>query len=531
MAEIISQHQQSSFTDPQNGQSPIDADQVRANDNALRTAYNAHDADTGIHVQSSAIGSRPSAATTGRKWVTVDGSAVRVWYDTGSTWAEVDYLNQTQGGTVAGATTFTQEITASGGVAGDVTGNVTGDVTGNADTATALATGRNIAIAGDVTATGVAFDGTANISLTAAITAGAIVNADINASAAIADTKLATISTSGKVANSATTADAANTTSAIVARDSSGNFAAAQVTVTKLVHSGTTISLRGVDYVLPAADGNSGDILSTDGAGTLSWQPDAGGGGSVSGSGTTGTLPKWTGGSALGNSIIVEASGMIRVGTNPGQSGVLGLPNNSAITARNAANSADVALISLNGSNFVVVGASSSTIVAAQSGLLSTGAITMSVNQFTINGLQYAFPGSHGSSGYVLTNNGSGTLSWSAIPGGVSGLTTGTLPKASGATTLTDSVITESGGNISVSGNVNTAGVFQKSGTQVVGARVTGFAKMTNATSLKDVSGYDMVNEIDSAADLGTLTGGVRGLARFVNAMYDALAAHGLMGA
>src|SRR5690606_8244681 len=107
MAEIISQHQQSSFTDPQNGQSPIDADQVRANDNALRTAYNAHDADTGIHVQSSAIGSRPSAATTGRKWVTVDGSAVRVWYDTGSTWAEVDYLNQTQGGTVAGATTFT----------------------------------------------------------------------------------------------------------------------------------------------------------------------------------------------------------------------------------------------------------------------------------------------------------------------------------------------------------------------------------------------------------------------------------------
>ena len=59
---------------------------------------------------------------------------------------------------------------------------------------------------------------------------GAIVNADINASAAIADTKLATISTAGKVSNSATTATSANTVSAIVARDSSGNFSAGTIT-------------------------------------------------------------------------------------------------------------------------------------------------------------------------------------------------------------------------------------------------------------------------------------------------------------
>ena len=51
------------------------------------------------------------------------------------------------------------------------------------------------------------------------ITDGTIVNADINASAAIADTKLATISTASKVSNSATTATSANTASAIVARD------------------------------------------------------------------------------------------------------------------------------------------------------------------------------------------------------------------------------------------------------------------------------------------------------------------------
>ena len=58
---------------------------------------------------------------------------------------------------------------------------------------------------------------------------GTIVNADINASAAIADTKLGTISTSGKVSNSATTATSSNTTGAIVARDSSGNFSAGTI--------------------------------------------------------------------------------------------------------------------------------------------------------------------------------------------------------------------------------------------------------------------------------------------------------------
>jgi hypothetical protein len=59
---------------------------------------------------------------------------------------------------------------------------------------------------------------------------GTILNADINASAAIVDTKLATIATGGKVSNSATTATNANTASAIVARDGSGNFSAGTIT-------------------------------------------------------------------------------------------------------------------------------------------------------------------------------------------------------------------------------------------------------------------------------------------------------------
>jgi hypothetical protein len=60
-------------------------------------------------------------------------------------------------------------------------------------------------------------------------TVSGIVNADISATAAIADNKLAQISTANKVANSATSATSANTANAIVARDSSGNFSAGTI--------------------------------------------------------------------------------------------------------------------------------------------------------------------------------------------------------------------------------------------------------------------------------------------------------------
>jgi hypothetical protein len=63
-----------------------------------------------------------------------------------------------------------------------------------------------------------------------AATVANIVNADISAAAAIADTKLAQITTAGKVANSATTATNASTPNAIVARDGSGNFSAGTIT-------------------------------------------------------------------------------------------------------------------------------------------------------------------------------------------------------------------------------------------------------------------------------------------------------------
>lgn len=70
-----------------------------------------------------------------------------------------------------------------------------------------------------------------------------IVNADINSAAAIADTKLATISTAGKVSNAATTATSSNTANAIVSRDASGNFSAGTITVNKLTAGPSAVTM------------------------------------------------------------------------------------------------------------------------------------------------------------------------------------------------------------------------------------------------------------------------------------------------
>ena len=78
---------------------------------------------------------------------------------------------------------------------------------------------KNTTTAHGITLANIVQTGTTGTVNSTMILDGTIVNADINASAGIVDTKLATISTASKVSNSATTAASANTASAIVARD------------------------------------------------------------------------------------------------------------------------------------------------------------------------------------------------------------------------------------------------------------------------------------------------------------------------
>jgi len=92
------------------------------------------------------------------------------------------------------ATTATDANTASAIVTRDASGNfsagtITADLTGNAATATKLDSSRTFEVTGDVTGT-VSSDLTSGASITTSIASGAIVDDNINTSAAIAGTKI-----------------------------------------------------------------------------------------------------------------------------------------------------------------------------------------------------------------------------------------------------------------------------------------------------------------------------------------------------
>jgi hypothetical protein len=108
---------------------------------------------------------------------------------------------------------------------------------------------------------------------------GTILNADINASAAIVDTKLATIATAGKVSNSATTATNANTASAIVARDASGNFTAGTITAAVTGAASSNVLKAGDTMtgalVVPLASAATPSLTFTGDLNTGFWSPSA----------------------------------------------------------------------------------------------------------------------------------------------------------------------------------------------------------------------------------------------------------------
>jgi hypothetical protein len=108
MPNTVGNHSVATFTSPSNGDA-LDASVVKGNDNSLRGSYVNHDADPGIHLQSSDLAGRPAAGTAGRKWMTTDTGSVRVWYDTGSAWEELLYAtpsaNTLSGSTLASGVT------------------------------------------------------------------------------------------------------------------------------------------------------------------------------------------------------------------------------------------------------------------------------------------------------------------------------------------------------------------------------------------------------------------------------------------
>jgi hypothetical protein len=93
MATEVGNHSINAFVTPATGAS-LESSVVRGNLNTIQTAYVAHDADPGIHLQS---GTLPAAGTSGRKWVTATTVGARVQYklqfDDGTAWQEVTGLS------------------------------------------------------------------------------------------------------------------------------------------------------------------------------------------------------------------------------------------------------------------------------------------------------------------------------------------------------------------------------------------------------------------------------------------------------
>jgi len=126
---------------------------------------------------------------------------------------------------------------SAGTITATLSGNVTGAVTGNASTATTLQTARNFQITGDIEAAAVSFNGSSSVSLVSSIATGAIVNADINASAAIDKTKIS--------GTAITAGDTGTVTSTMIANDTIVNAdinSSAQIAYSKLNLTNTIVN-------------------------------------------------------------------------------------------------------------------------------------------------------------------------------------------------------------------------------------------------------------------------------------------------
>ena len=207
------------------------------------------------------------------------------WVNAAIIAGDIPTLNQNTTGTAANVTGAAQPTITSVGTLtslavtnGVTAATFTGALTGNASTAsTASTVTTNANLTGGVTSIGNAATVVTNADLTGdvtsignatAIAAGVIVDADINASAGIVDTKLATIATAGKVSNSATTAASANTASAIVARDGSGDFTAGTITAALTGNASTASAVAAANLTgATLASGVTGSSLTS--VGTL----------------------------------------------------------------------------------------------------------------------------------------------------------------------------------------------------------------------------------------------------------------------
>jgi len=178
----------------------------------------------------------------------------------------------------------------------------------------------------------------------------------------------------------------------------------------------TTVSTNKI-WTLPAADGSANQYLKTDGSGTLSWGSDSTSDPSkmpLAGGTFTGDVT-FTGDASNG---LWDKSASAFVANLTGN--VTGNASGSAATVTGAAQSAITSLGTLTG--LTVAG---DTTLNAQGDLRfadsdSSNWVAFQAPATITSNVTWTLPAADGSANQLLTTNGSGTLSWSTVAGGIS---------------------------------------------------------------------------------------------------------------
>lgn len=196
---------------------------------------------------------------------------------------------------------------------------------------------------------------------------------------------------------------------------------------------GAIPTLTGTGFLFPLQSGNAGKFLTTDGS-VLSWGT-PGGGGSVTGSGTTNYLSKWTSGTALGNSLVFDN------GTN------VGIGNISALSKLHVTGN-----------------------ILSYSEAANTAALFISAN----NSYNWQF-GINNGSDYVITEN-----------GGVNGIGTIRLSMKPGGNLLVNTT-TDQGQKFQVNGDALIGGLLTITGSSALPVQTATYIRFASGFSSPDI--------------------------------------------